>query len=162
MSNWQYFFPNIVCRWITAGLDARNNCIKLNLPTNRDSYGHSKTTIGKLLKRRIPWLWVFCCIIIFCGVVLCNIFNNGPTKKDPQPGDVSHRDLSDGCLGSFVTISVCWQIDVYAYVWRAQLSTSAPISYIILEELYRRRASCYSWIGRQEQPRKNQFTNKLR
>ena len=113
----------------TAGLDARNNRVKNNLPPNRDSYEHSEITVGKLLKRRIQSRWVFFYIIIFRGVVLCNIFNNDPTKKDPprldasgrdvsssimehkkHPGqlDASRRDLSDGSLGSFVTISVCW------------------------------------------------------
>ena len=66
----------------------------------------------KALEKVHPVVVGVFCIIIFCGFLLCNIFNNGPTKKDPQPGDVSRRDLSEGGLGSFVTISVCWQIDV--------------------------------------------------
>ena len=43
----------------TAGLDARNNRVKINLPTNQDSYGHSETTIEKLSKRRIQSRGVF-------------------------------------------------------------------------------------------------------
>ena len=37
----------------TTGLDLRNSRLKNNLQTNRDSYGHSETTVGKLSKRNI-------------------------------------------------------------------------------------------------------------
>ena len=107
----------IITNFTTAGLDARNNRVKNSFPTNWNSYGHSKTTVGKLLKRRIQWLWVFF-ILIFCAVMLCNIFNDGPAKHDPQTGDASRRDLSYGGLRSFVTIPVCWEVIVYAYFGR--------------------------------------------
>ena len=55
----------------------------------------------------------FFCIVIFCGVVLRQIFNNGFTKKGQPRRDASRRELSYGGLGSFVTISVCWQIDFF-------------------------------------------------
>ena len=35
----------------------------------------------------------------FCGVVLCNILNNKPSKLDKTPVDASRRDLSDIGLG---------------------------------------------------------------
>ena len=70
-------------------------------------------------KSHIQWLWVFCCIIVFCGVVVCNIFNYEPTKKDPPPVNASRRDLSNGGLRSFVAISVCWKLMFYAYLGRA-------------------------------------------
>ena len=93
---------------VTAGFDARNNRVKNNLPTYRDRYGHSRNHRWEALKRAHPVVLGIFCIILFCRVVLCNIFINGPTKKDPPLVDASRRDLSDDGLGSFVTILVCW------------------------------------------------------
>ena len=38
-------------------------------------------------------------------------------KKTHLRVDASRRDLSDGGLASFVTILVCWEINVVCLVW---------------------------------------------
>ena len=99
----------------TAGLDARNNRVKINLPTNRDSYGHSETTVGKLLKRHIQSRWVF--FVSSCSWELCvgTSLIMDLQKKDPPRLNASRRDRSDGGLGSVVTISVGWQINLMCF-----------------------------------------------
>ena len=85
---------------------------KINLLTNRGSDLHSETTIGKVSARRIQCNLVNLLWSNNSGVILCNFLKNRTQKiYQPQLG-VSRRDLSDGGLGSFVTIVVRWQIDL--------------------------------------------------
>ena len=81
------------------------------LPIHQDSYKHSKTTVGKISKNASNGARFFR-IIIFCGVMVCNLWDNGSQKSVLTSYlDAPPQDLSNGGLGSFVTISVCWQLD---------------------------------------------------
>ena len=83
----------------------------MNLPTNRDGYDGSETTVGKVSTRRIQPRWVFCCRFIIKNVVQHNSAENNDTKKDPPGLDAPFQELSNGSFGISVAISVCWQID---------------------------------------------------
>ena len=64
---------------------------KIYLARNQKGYDNSKTTVGKLLARRIQIWVVYFCLGNILKVILNNFQNNAQTKFDRSDSDSPHR-----------------------------------------------------------------------